>query len=65
MIPASYMFKDAFQQSFYENPDIAAAAERQRQTQPGRPILTRWLQALKGKAAARRDERLPEVFGHL
>lgn len=29
MIPASYLFKDAFRQSFYD-PDVAAAVDRHR-----------------------------------
>src|SRR5690606_41262976 len=41
MIPASYLFKDVFQQSFYD-PDIAEAATRHRRMQTGRHIFS-WL----------------------
>lgn len=40
MIPASYLFKDVFQQSFYD-PDIAAAVERHHRDHPGPGLFAR------------------------
>lgn len=48
MIPASYLFKDAFHQSFYE-PDIETAVERHRRTRGGLGIFT-WLRFWPARA---------------
>lgn len=40
MIPASYLFKDVFRQSFYD-PDIAAAVERHHRDHPGPGLFER------------------------
>lgn len=40
MIPASYLFKDVFRQSFYDT-DIVEAVERHRRDHPGPGLFTR------------------------
>jgi hypothetical protein len=40
MIPASYLFKDVFRQSFYD-PDIAAAIDRHHRDHPGPGLFAR------------------------
>jgi hypothetical protein len=54
MIPASYLFKDAFHQSFYE-PDIEAAVERHRRTHRGLGIFA-WLRLRLAKADTASDK---------
>ena len=51
MIPASYLFKDVFQQSFHD-PDFAAAAARHRHGRTGRHIFS-WLRRQPLDASAR------------
>ena len=57
MIPASYLFKDVYRQTWLD-PDIEAAIERQANIGKGRPIWTRLVSAL-AFWRARRNEVCP------
>lgn len=62
MIPASYLFKDAFQQSFYD-PDIAEAVQRQRHGRTGRNVFG-WLRR-RGDASSATRAGGPRLSGGL